>query len=84
MQVQAGEEVIASLPCNEKKVATLLKQWIKDSIVQLSFVNQTPSQIKVKDPNFCTYHRRKGHALDQCLVFRNIFDKKLQDEEIIL
>lgn len=37
-----------------------------------------------KDRDYYPYHHKKGHALDQCVIFRRIFDKKLQDEEIIL
>lgn len=72
------------LPCIVKKVTALLKQWVKDSIVQLPIVNPAPTPVKERDPNFCPYHRRKGHSLEQCFVFRKTFDKKLKDGEIIL
>lgn len=72
------------LPCHAKKAAALLKQWVKDSIVQLSPVSSAPTPAEETDPNFCLCHRRKGHTLEQCFVFRKIFDKKLEDREIIL
>lgn len=57
---------------------------MKDSIVQLPIVNPAPTSAEERDPNFCPYHRRKGHTLEQCFVFGKIFNRKLQDEEIIL
>lgn len=48
------------------------------------FVSQAPTQADEKDPKYCIYHSRKGHTLDQCVMFRRIFDKKLQYGEIIL
>lgn len=43
-----------------------------------------PSQADKKDPEYCLYHLRKGHAFEQCVAFMRIFDKKLQDRETIL
>lgn len=72
------------LPCSAKKAVALLKQWVNDPIVQLPLVSQAPTQIDERNPNFCPYHCRRGHTLDQCVMFRRIFDKKLEDGEIIL
>lgn len=72
------------LPCNVKKVVTLLKQWVKDSIVQLPLANLVPTPTEEQDPNFCIYLRKKSYTLDQCFVFRKTFDKTLHDGKLIL
>lgn len=72
------------LPCNVKKVVALLKQWVKDSIVQLPLANLVPTPTEEQDPNFCIYLRKKSYALDQCFVFRKTFDKTLHDGKLIL
>lgn len=34
-------------------------------------------------PNFCHYHKRRGHNLEQCVAFRKLFDQKLGTGEIL-
>lgn len=36
-----------------------------------------------KDARYCSYHRRKGHTLEQCVTFRRIFNKKHKAGEIL-
>lgn len=41
-----------------------------------------PSRADKQDANYCPYHRRNRHTLDQCITFRRI-QQKTQDLEII-
>lgn len=43
-------------PCGMKKVTALLEQWIKED----------------KKDTICLFHLKKGHTLEQCMVFRKI------------
>lgn len=61
----------------------MLEQWVKDSVVQLSFVEEMPSQANKKDAVYWPYHHRKGYALEQYVSLRRISNKKLQAREII-
>lgn len=67
-----------------KKAVVLLKQWVKDIILQLPPASSVPTPAEERDPNFCSYHRQKSYTLEQCFVFRKIFNKKLKHGEIIL
>lgn len=51
-------------PCDSKKVASLLKQCVKGSVIQLPPVSSAPTPVEDRDPNFCPYHRRRGHPLE--------------------
>lgn len=46
-------------------------------------VDPLPSEEDQRRLNFCPYHRRRGHNLEQCVVFRKIFDQKLEAGEIL-
>lgn len=56
-----------------KRPAVLLK----DQVVYLLYR-------RPKAGNYCPYHRRRRHTLEQCVVFRRLFDEKLKDGEILL
>lgn len=67
-----------------KKAVTLLEQWMKDQVIYLSFTYHSPFTGDLKVANCCLYHRRKGHPLEQCIIFRRLFDKKLKAGKILL
>lgn len=66
--------VFPPFPCGIKKVITLLNQWVKDEAVTLPHMDQLPYEEDQHEPNFCSYHRRRGHNLEQCVMFRKNFD----------
>lgn len=47
-------------------------------------VDPLPSEEDQRGLNFCPYHRRRSHNLEQCIVFCKIFDQKLEVGEILL
>lgn len=53
-------------------------------LITVTFTSQDPTQADEKNPNYCPYDSKKGHGLDQCVMFRRVFDKKLKDGEIVL
>lgn len=61
----------------------MLEQWIIDEVISLPHVDQLPSEEGQRNTNYCPYHRKKGHNLEQCVVFRKIFDRKLEAGEIL-
>lgn len=67
----------------QKKAATLLEQWVKGQVVRLSHVDRFSSMVDQKAANFCPYHRRRGHPLEQCVVFRRLLDENLKAGEIL-
>lgn len=75
--------VLPTFPYGNKKAVALLNQWVKDETVTLPRMDQLPSEEDQQEPDFCPYHRRRGHNLEQCVVFRKIFDQKLEAGEIL-
>lgn len=75
--------ILPSFPCGIKKALALLNQWIKNEAIVLPHVDQPPSEEDQQGSNFYPYHRKKGHSLEQCVVFRKIFDQKLEAGEIL-
>lgn len=61
--------VLTPFPYGIKKATNFLEKWIKDEDVTLSHVDRLPTEENLRDPNYCPYHRRKGHNLEQCMVF---------------
>lgn len=49
----------------------------------LPHVDQLLSEEDQQRPNFCRYHKRRGHNLERRVVFRKIFDQKLEAGEIL-
>lgn len=60
-----------------KKATVLLEQWVKDVVVQLAFLEVSPSQANRRHTKYYPYHRKKWHTLEHCSTFQRIFDRKL-------
>lgn len=43
---------------------------------------EAPTQADEKDPNYYPYHRKKGHALGRCVMFKRIFDKNYKPKKL--
>lgn len=65
--------ILPPFSCGIKKATTLLEQCVEESIVFLSHVDHLPSHVEQRDVKYCPFHRRRGHALEKCVLFRKIF-----------
>lgn len=75
--------ILPPFPCGIKKALALLNQWVKGKAITLPHVDQLPSEEDWQGLNFCPYHRKRGHNLEQCVVFHKIFDQKLEAGQIL-
>lgn len=46
--------------------ATLSERRIKDQVILLSYIERFPCPADQRDADYCPYHQRKGHPLEQC------------------
>lgn len=67
-----------------KIAALLLKQWVRDLVVRLFYTNCFPYEADQSATNYYPYHWRKGHLLEQCVLFRRLFDENLEAGEILI
>lgn len=68
--------------CGVKKAVVLLKQWVKDIVVQLLFVDQLPSQADDKDSKYYPCHSKKRAYFEACVTLCKILDIKLQEGKL--
>lgn len=54
--------VLPRCPFVMKKATTLLEQWVKDSVVILSYVDHLSDQAYQRNAKCCPFHHQKGHS----------------------
>lgn len=60
-----------------------MEQWVEDSVAFVPHVDCLPSRAYKRDAKYCSFHCKKEHTLEQRVLFREIFDKKLKTGEFL-
>lgn len=55
----------------------------EDSVAFVPHVDCLPSRAYKRDAKYCSFHCKKEHTLEQRVLFREIFDKKLKTGEFL-
>lgn len=67
--------VLPPYPCGMKKATALLRQWVKESVIRLPYVELLPSQADQKDVKFILFIVRWSIFI-RFVIFRWMFDAK--------
>lgn len=70
-----GYPVLPPFPHGVEKAIAIIEQWVKDHNSRMLKAEFVPSVAYQKDARYYPYHESRGHMVEQCFIFRRIFDE---------
>ena len=71
-------------PFPDSDLPDMLEQLLEKQLIQLPECKRPAEMERVKDPNYCKYHRVISHPVEKCFVLKELIFKLALDKKIEL
>ena len=67
-----------------EELYSILKAWVKDSVVTLPECKHEPTEEEKRNPLYCRYHKRCDHQTMDCYALKNIFHDRAAKGDLVI